>query len=456
MKNRFWHEARILLSVSLPLVFAYLSDVLMLVIAKSVIGKLGHVELAAAGLSTDLSYEISIILMGFFSVVGVQVSVALGARRRGDAVPDLVQALGLACVLGLITAIAVYNFDWFLGVFGQSVEVVEAARPFCRMLAFAILPIVWFGVLRSFVSAFLRTGLVMGVTVLAVGLTYVLMWGLVHGSFGMPRMGVAGAGLAWSIIMWSKLAVLAVYTVWLVRRESLPLNPQQWFTSFAAFGPLVSLGLPVAGIVALESGLFAATALLSGTLGTVELAAYQMMLAWIAIPFVISLGLSEATMVRVAYWTGVSDMYAARRAGLLGMTLGVGIPLILIAVPLAAPWLISDTFLDRADPAFPAIAALVAKLLFIAAIFQVFDGLQVIASHALRGLRDAAVPLVIAGVGYWVIGLGLAYVLCFPLAWRSEGLWWGLAVGLAVTAVLLAARFERLSRPGSIAAVVSR
>jgi MATE family multidrug resistance protein len=119
--------------------------------------------------------------------------------------------------------------------------------------------------------------------------------------------------------------------------------------------------------------------------------------------------------------------------------------MVLVSIPLLAPHIITRVFLDAADPGYHDIAALVASLLYIAAIFQVFDGLQALASHVLRGLRDAAMPLVIAGIGYWGIGLTASYVLAFPLGWGPHGLWWGVALGLAFTGLLLAYRFEKLA-----------
>ena len=241
-----------------------------------------------------------------------------------------------------------------------------------------MLPIVWFGVLRSFASAMMKTGFVLAVTVVTVILNYVLMQGLVHGSFGFARMGIAGAGFAWSVSMWFKFLCLAAYTLMIIRRNRLPLH-EGTIGGPRAYGPLIRLGLPVAGIVAMESGLFAATSLLSGIMGTVELAAYQMVMGWIAIPFVISLGISEAAMVRVAYFVGAQDPAAARQAGNLGMLVGVGVPLLLVVIPVFAPGLISHIFLDPTDPNFAKIGGLVATLLLIAAVFQVFDGLQAIA-----------------------------------------------------------------------------
>ena len=438
-------EIKALIVIALPLIFAYLADVLMIITAKMVVGRLGAIDLAAAGVSTDLSYQMCIILMGFFSVVGVLVSEARGALNRERIVPELIRGMILSGLLGLVVTVIVLNLGHVLRALGQQQQVIELAGPYYTGFAFAMLPIVWFGVLRSFAAAMMKTGFVLAVTVVTVVLNYFLMQGLVHGSFGFARMGIAGAGFAWAVSMWFKFLCLALYTFFLIRKRRLPLHPGT-IGGPRAYGPLVRLGLPVAGIVAMESGLFAVTSLLSGIMGTVELAAYQMVMGWIAIPFVISLGISEAAMVRVAYFVGARDPAAARQAGNLGLLVGVGVPLLLVVVPLFAPGLVSHIFLDPADPNFATITGLVATLLLIAAVFQVFDGMQAIASHALRGLKDAVVPMVIAGIGYWLIGLGSGYVFGFHFGWGAPGLWGGVALGLAFTGTLLAWRFEILAK----------
>ena len=442
-------EASALLKIALPLVFAYLADVLMVVSTKIIIGKLGYFELAAAGVSADIGFQLAIIVKGLFSVVGVFASEAYGASRKNEALVALLRALVLAAAFGIALTAITLNLGPILALGGQDPQIIDTARPFFTAFAWSMIPSTFFGVFRSFVSALNRTGFVMFITVSAVFLNYGLMQGLVHGSFGLPRMGLAGAGLAWSLSIWYMCGSLAVYTAWLVRREKLSLHGQPWLNGSRSFAPILVLGLPIAGIVALESGLFAAVSLLSGMLGAKALAAYQMMMGWISIPFVISLGLAEAAMVRVSFWMGAKNPAAARQSGNLGMVIGVAVPLALVAIPLAAPWIITRAFLSADDIGYAEIAALVAQLLVIAAIFQVFDGLQAIASHALRGLRDASMPLLIAGIGYWIIGLGGSYLLAFTIGWGVIGLWWGLALGLIFTGTVLAWRFEILARRGA-------
>ena len=150
-------------------------------------------------------------------------------------------------------------------------------------------------------------------------------------------------------------------------------------------------------------------------------------------------------MVRVAHAVGRNHIKAVRRAGHLGMTLGVGLLTVLVVIPLGFPDQIIQMFITPDDPGFDEVSRLATQFLIVVAIFQVFDGLQAIAARALRGLKDNVVPLWIAGFGYWVMGIGGGSILAFPYGYGGAGLWWGLASGLVVTASLLCWRFNQFS-----------
>lgn len=434
------------LKIAAPLMLAYVVDIMGMIITKAVVGRLGHTELAAVGVAADISFQLAIVSMGFFSVVGVLVAGALGAKRREDVLAALFQGLWLAVAVGITLGVAVWNMPHILRLLGQEETLIRISTPYAHCFAFAMVPFLMFAVLRNFAAAMMRSSAVLVVAVASVAVQYLLNLGLVLGLFGLPRLEVFGSGLALLLTNLLRCALLGLAVIWIIRREKLPLPHGAVAAGVWKPGAFVLLGLPVAGIVALESGLFASASIMSGWLGSIPLASYQMVMGWISLPFVISLGFSEATMVRVSYWMGARQPALARSAGHLGMVIGVGLPLILVLIPLLAPQIIIRVYLDPADSAYAELSAMVGGLLVIGAIFQVFDGLQVIASHALRGLKDAFMPLVIAGTGYWVIGLVASYLLAFPLGWGVQGLWWGIAAGLAFTAILLAVRFELLSR----------
>jgi len=439
-------ESRVLLRIALPLVAAYLAEIAMFMTTRIVVGRLGYHELAAVGLAGDLSFEVLVISMGVLSIVGVLVAQGVGTGRKQDARNAARQGFIVATTIGAPAALLVWNLAPLLALTGQDPEVVALAAPYLHALASFVLPVLWFAVLRNFVAALGHTGAVMVITVAAVGLNYVLTLGLVGGAFGLPSLGIAGAGWATTIVSWIMLACLALYVLKVPHLREYALFVGRLRLDPRVCREIARLGLPAAGLVALESGLFTVVSILSGVIGAEPLAAYQVLMGWIAIPFVIALGLAEATMVRVAYGLGRNSLDWSRRAGLLGIGIGLGTIGALIVVPLGLPELITRIFLDPADPGFDAIAALAARLFQIVVIFQVFDGLQAITSRALRGLRDTLAPLWLAGFGYWVIGIGGGCLLAFPMGLGTIGLWWGMALGLMTTGSLLAWRFLRLTR----------
>ena len=438
-------ESAVLLKIALPLIAAYLAEFAMFVTTKIVVGTLGYQELAAVGLASDLSFEALIILMGFLSIVGVLVAQAEGAGRKRDAGQAARQGLIVATLCGIPATVLIWNLSAVMPLIGQDPIVVELAEPYLHALAGVVLPVLWFSVLRTFVAALARTGAVMVITVSAVGLNYVLTRGFVLGEFGLPNLGLAGAGWATTIVSWLMVLCLVVYIYFTSSLRGYGLFRGRLRVEPAVIGEIFKLGLPVGALVVIEAGLFMTVSILSGVLGAVSLAAYEVLMGWIGIPFVIALGLSEATMVRVAYGLGRGSPAAARQAGLLGMGIGITVLLTLLVVPLGLPDVVMRVFLEPEDAGFEEVAALAAQLFVIAAVFQVFDGLQAIAAHALRGAKDTVAPLWIAAFGYWVLGIGGGCLLTFVVGMGAVGLWLGLGLGLIVTGSLLAVRFVTLT-----------
>lgn len=428
-----------------PLAAAYLAELAMSLTTKSIVGQLGYRELAGIGLAADTAAEIVVVLVGTLSVVGVLVAQAEGAARKADAGLAVRQGLIVATALGVAATAMIWHLDVLLSWTGQDPEIIALMGPYLKPLSASVLPVLWFFALRTFVAALAKTWAILLITVVAVGLNYVLSLGLVHGAFGLPALGVAGAGWAKTIV--SALMFLAVlaYTYFTPTFRGYGLFRGRLRLDLGVCNEIFRLGIPVAGIVILEMGLFAAVAIFSGQLGAVPLATYQVMLAWIGIAFMTAHGLAEAGMVRVAHGIGRNSLASARQAGLLTFAMGVSWLVLLIAVPLKYPEPLVRIFLEESDPGFSQVLSLTTQLLYLAAFFQIFDGLQVMASLALRGLKDTIVPLWCAALGYWVLGVGGGWLLAFPLGMGVHGLWWGMAVGLTVTGSLLAVRFAVLT-----------
>jgi multidrug resistance protein, MATE family len=263
----------------------------------------------------------------------------------------------------------------------------------------------------------------------------------------MPALGLAGAGYAGAVTQWVMFGALALYVATHagLRHHGVlrALRHPDWATA----STILLLGWPIAGIIAVEIGVFTATALLAGLLGTASLAAHQIAIGIGSVTFMVPLAFSYAATVRVALAIGAGQTAAARRAGNVAFACGVGFMAVMAVVLLVAPGSIVALYLDRADPANAPAVAIALRLLFIAALFQVFDGAQTIAAGALRGLKDTRVPLLVGAIGYWAIGFLGGWILAFPLGLGAIGLWWGLALGLAAVAIPLVLRFRRLTAP---------
>ena len=433
-------ELKHFLAIAIPLSAAYLAEYAMFITTKMVVGKIGYHELAAVGIAGDLSFEILIIFMAMLSVVGVLVAQAEGGSDREQAGQSVRQGIFVATLIGVPAMIGIWNLDYVLIVTGQEDIVIELAIPYLKGLCGMALPVLWFAVFRNYIAALSQTVAVMVITLLAVLLNYVLTLWFVYGGGGLEPLGLFGAGLATTIVSWMMFFALLVHIFRKPALRGYGVFLGRWTFHRSIFREIFKLGIPVAALTLFEAGLFIATSILSGVIGAETLAAYEIVMAWVGIPFVIALGLSEATMVRVALAAGRQQPEAVRQSGLLGMTVVVMTTLLLAIVPVMFSDFIIKVFIDPEDPGFDLVSSLAAQFLVIAAIFQVFDGLQAAAARALRGLKDNIAPLWIAGFGYWVLGIGGGSLLAFHYGYEG-GLWWGLAIGLFVTSNLLLWRF---------------
>ena len=432
--------------IALPLSTAYLAEFAMFVTTKMVVGKLGYYELAAVGIAGNLSFEVLVILMGLLSIVGVLCAQAEGAGEKKQAGLAVRQGIFVSLLLGIPSMILVWHLNIILEWTDQDPRVLKLVVPYLHGLSACVLPILFFAVFRNFVSALARPQAVMVITTVAVLVNYFLTLWLVHGGWGIPSLGLFGAGLATSIVSWLMFLALLWHVYQTTALRGYGIFAERWKLDTVICKQIMVLGLPVAGLVFLEAGMFSAASILSGIISAETLAAYEIVMSWAGIPFVIAMGIAEATMVRVAYGAGRNRLDTARQSGILGMLIGVLILVVMMIIPLGFAAYIIDIFISPSDPGFTVVSLLSIEFLTIAAIFQVFDGLQAIAARALRGVKDSVAPLWIAGFGYWILGIGGGSWLAFWMDFGGAGLWWGLAMGLTATGLLLAYRFHQLSK----------
>jgi MATE family multidrug resistance protein len=438
-------ELRATLALALPLAGAQLAQVMMGFMAAVMLGRLGGDALAAGGLGNGLAFTVTLVFQGMLTAVNPLAAHAIGSGEEKRVGAIIAHGLLFALALSAAVIFIISHLHVLLAAIGQGPELVAATDRYLGAALWGVPAALGYTVLRAYLSAMSRTLPLMIVLVCCLILSVTLNYALILGHLGLPPLGVAGAGYASATVQWAQFSALAIYV--LARRggrgsEILRalLRPDRGVAL-----PLLRLGWPIAGIFALEAGVFSTAGALAGRIGTASLAAHQVAISITGIDFMVPLAFSNAATVRVALASGAGHIAAARRAGVVALSCSAGFMVVMAMVLLFAPGPIIALYLDRTDPANAEAVTIALHLLFITALFQVFDGTQAVAAGALRGLRDTRMPLVIATVGYWIVGFGSAWTLAFPLGFGVRGLWWGLAAGLAAVAILLSLRFHSLT-----------
>lgn len=439
----FGQETSATLKLASPLAAAAVAQMGMGLTDTILLGSLGRDALAAGGLGAGLFFTTTAIMQGAMTGVGVLVAHARGSGHVARISPVFRAGTALA-LFAAIPVMAVLAFlEPILLAVGEPAQLARDVGHYERILLLAAPASMWLATQRTYLAAINHPHVVMAVTLAAVVLNGLLNYGLLHGAWGLPEMGYLGSATASAIALW----VMAGATALIIRSQ--PAMRSHLFSGsidWAIVRELFHIGWPIAGTVAVELLLFAASGLMMGVLGNTALAAHQVVINIASTTFMVPFAVSQAVNVRVGFHLGANDPVAARRAGLVAFTLGVGFMAIAAAVFLAAPRPLALLFnLDPASPADAEVIALVVRLLAVAAVFQVFDGAQVIAAGTLRGYKDTRVPMVLAALSYWGVGFPVAWVLGFAMDIGPLGIWWGLAIGLMAATAALGARFWRLS-----------
>jgi len=441
-------ELSALFKLAWPLVIAQLAQNALATTDVIMLGWLGPRSLAAATLATTFLFPFLITAMGIVGAVAPLVAQARGARDI-KAVRRIVRQGGWAALL--LAAILV-PFLWQLRplylALGQNPEAVELAEQFIIIGAWMVVPALLIAVLRSLISAFDATRVVLWITVAGVIFNAGVNYLLIFGNFGFPRLELRGSAIATVSTNVLMFALMLFYVLRHRRFRRFHILLRFWQPDWVRFREIFRIGTPIGLTVFAEVSLFTAAALLMGWLGTDEVAAHAIVLQISSMAFMVPLGIGMATTVRVGMAYGRSDPEGIRQAGWIAIALGVGFMALTCILFLVGGPAVIALYLNPAEPANAHAIALAASYIIVAGLFQLVDGGQVVAAHALRGLSDTTVPMIVAIAGYWVIGMPTAYVLGFVLQWRGVGIWIGLAVGLAVVCVVLVARFALRERLG--------
>jgi multidrug resistance protein, MATE family len=437
-------EFKPMLSLAFPVVMAELGWMTMGLVDTLMVGRLSPEAIGAVGIGTSLFMGVCIFGMGLLLGLDTLVSHAFGASRVDDCHRWLLHGVALSLLLsapitGIVLALSAALAGW-----GLHPDVLRLTQPYLDVLAWSIPPLLLYAAFRRYLQGMGVVRPVMIALVLANILNVFVNWLLIFGRLGAPAMGVRGS--AWATVC-ARVVMAGVLLGVILYREH-GRRPGLFETSLriepSRMRQLLALGLPAAGQVTLEVGVFAAATALAGRLAPASLAAHQIAINLAAFTFMVPLGVASAGAVRVGQAVGRRDPAGAARSGWTAILFGA-----LFMSSAAAAFLIVPRTLIGAFTSDASVVAIGVSLLFVGAVFQLFDGLQGVATGVLRGLGDTRSPMLWNLAGHWFIGLPLGYTLCFGAGLGVIGLWWGLSVGLIICGIALISVWSR--RVGSFA-----
>jgi len=436
-------EIRRTLHLATPVIIGQLAVFSMNFVDTVMSGRLPNRDIALAALGIGGAVWSSMLMFVLGTLMVVQPSVAQldGALKRREAAAQTRQALWIAVALALPFFLICYFSEPLLAAFRIDPAIVPTAAAYLRAMSWGAPGLSLVFLLRFFSegTGHTRPTMLYGVTgaLLNVPLNYVLMFG----KLGVPAMGTVGVGYATSIVIWLQFLMLFVYIRTHRHYEPFELMSHLERPDWGEIWGLLKVGVPIAVAIFVEGSLFVMAALLIGRLGPVPAAAHLIAINFAALVFMIPVGLSSAISIRVGNAVGRGDPDGARYAGLIGIMIILGIQTVGAICMLFFPEAIVRLYTDD-----PVIAPLAVSLLFYAAVFQYPDGLQMVASGALRGFKDTRMPVVYMVISFWIVGLTLGYHLTFAREMGPAGMWVGMIAGLSVAAVLLLRRFNHTSR----------
>ena len=420
-------EFRPMFHLAVPVVLAEMGWMTMGMVDALMVGDLGPEAIGAVGVGTSLFMAVCIFAMGLMLGLDTLVSQAYGAGRVDDCHRWLFHGVVMALVLSGPVIALLFWISSALDAWGLTREVLVLTRPYLETLAWSVVPLLLYAAFRRYLQGMGVARPVMFALVAANVINFGANWLLIHGHWGFPALGVRGS--AWATVF-ARVMMAGFLLATILHRERHVWNSRH--LEWAWFRRLLALGLPASGQVTLEVGVFAAATALAGRLPAVSLAAHQIVLNYAAMTFMVPLGVAAAGAVRVGHAVGRGDLPAASRAGWTALLFGVGFMVVAALIFLTIPRPLLLAFTDDAG-----VLDVGVTLFFVAAVFQLFDGLQGVATGALRGLGDTRTPMLWNLGGHWFIGLPLGYWLAFVLGVGVVGLWWGLSIGLMICGIAL-------------------
>ncbi len=421
-----------------PVVMAELAWVAMGIVDTLMVGRLGPEAIGAVGVGSILFIAVGVFGVGLLLGLDPLISKAYGARRLDECHRWLVHGLWLGLLVSAPIMAFLFAANGWIGAWGFDPDVLFLLRPYLAVVTWSLLPLLLYTSFRRYLQSMGIVAPNMFALLTANLVNVVVNWILIFGNLGAPRLGVTGAAWATVLSRTYMAAMLLGVIVWREADKQSGLIHTPWQVEMRRMRQLLRIGLPAAGHLLLEVGVFAAATALAGRLVPAALAAHQIVLNIASFTFMVPLGVGAGGGIRVGQAVGRGDWVGARSAGWAALLIGSLFMLATAAAFVAVPrWIVGAFTSD------PEVMRIGLTLLLIAAVFQLFDGIQGAATGILRGVGDTRKPMVWNLIAHWGVGLPLGYSLCFTLGFGVAGLWFGLSIGLIIVGVVLLVSWAR-------------
>jgi MATE family multidrug resistance protein len=432
-------HSKAILTLGLPLIGGHLGQIAIGATDTIMVGWFSVEALAAVTLASTYFFVLFIFGSGFAFAIMPMVA-AFAAEEDETAIRRATRmGLWLSMAFGLLVLPVMFWSEPILRLLGQSDALASEAAKYLRVAGFGVVPALLVMVLKSYLAALERTQIVLWITLIAAVVNALANYALIFGNWGAPALGVVGAATASVITQSVSLVGVVLYILLIVPQHQLFVR--MWRADTQMLLRVYRLGLPIGLTTLSEVGLFAASAVMMGWLGTIPLAAHGIAVQLASITFMVHLGLSNVATIRAGNAYGRRDRAHMARGGIAVIVMSVFFAALTTFVFVGFPEPLIDLFMQDSEPARLQILAIGTGLLIMAALFQLVDGAQAIALGLLRGVQDTKIPMWMAAFSYWGVGVPSSYLLGFTFGFEGIGVWAGLVLGLGVASVLLNARF---------------
>ncbi len=432
---------KITFRLALPVVLSQLGQVSVGVADSMMVGRLGAVELAAASLANSIFFVLLMFGMGISMGITPLVSIAEGKGKMKRISSLFQHGLWINIITAILLILIILMLSQGLNFLDQPEEVVQITIPYLLIITASMLPFMIFQTFKQFAEGLSQTKQAMYVTVFCNLVNVFLNWVLIYGKLGAPELGLNGAGIATLISRVLMPIMMGWYVIRSKRYRQFDLQLGIKKLRFFMINRILKIGLPTGFQYIFEVSAFSAAAIMMGWIGVNALAGHQIALNLASISYMMAAGLSTAGMIRISNQIGKGNQKGMREAGMVVFGMVLVFMFTCAVVLVVFRYTLPTFYIDDME-----VIQISASLLVIAGLFQLSDGVQVVGLGVLRGMEDVKFPTIITLIAYWVLGLPLGYFLAFELEMGAEGIWYGLLIGLSITAVVLFFRFNMLSK----------